>query len=366
MKYVTKKTGMIAAAVAAALSFSMATPAHAVDFKGKTVTLLVPYGEGGGSDGIARLFQPHLEKLLPGNPTVVVLNQPGGGGVKGSNQFDASGPKDGTIVIVSSSSGHLSFALGSEGVRYDETKWRGVMGLPRGAVIYTNAKQTGVSGKDPKADVAAMKKATVINGAKTPVAVELLDTTTMEMLGINNRTVFGLSTSKQRQAFLRGEINLNNDGSGVYVKKMASVDEGERPTALFTYGAPGETTEFIRDPDHPGMPTFPEFYEAAMGKAPSGVELEVYRNLWSIKVALSKALALPAGTPDDVVDVWVSTMKEIYSDPKVQEALADELGSMKPTFGKATERALAEGLKISDESRAWLNKLLKEKYDASL
>ncbi len=364
MKNLTLKTGALA--VAAAVSIALTAPAQAVDFSGKKVTLLVPYGEGGGSDTIARLFQPHLEKHLPGNPTVVVLNQPGGGGVKGSNKFDAAGPKDGTMLIVASSSGHLSFALGGTGVNFDETKWRGVMGLPRGAVIYTNAEQTGAMGKDPKADVAAMKKANVINGSKTPIAVELLDTTTMEMLGIDNKSVFGLSTSKQRQAFWRGEINLNNDGSGVYSQKVATAQEGAKATPLFTYGAPTEDGGFERDPDHMNLPTFPEFYEAAMGKKPSGTAFEVYKNLFAIKVALSKALALPAGTPQDIVDAWVTAMKKTYEDPSVKKALAKSFGGMKPTFGKATERALAEGLKISDESKAWMNDLLKKKYNASL
>lgn len=364
MKNLTFKTGAIA--VAAAVSIALTAPAQAVDFSGKKVTLLVPYGEGGGSDTVARLLQPHLEKNLPGNPTVVVLNQPGGGGVKGSNKFDAAGPKDGTMLIVASSSGHLSFALGGKGVRFDETKWRGVVGFPRGAVIYTNAEQTGAMGKDPKADVAALKKATVINGSKTPIAVELLDTLTMEMLGVDNKTVFGLSTSKQRQAFWRGEINLNNDGSGVYTQKVASAKEGAKPTALFTYGAPTDDGGFERDPDHMDTPHFLEYYKAATGKDASGTELEVYKNLFAIKVALSKALALPAGTPQDIVDAWIEAMKKSYADPEVQKSLAKEFGSMKPQFGKAAERALAEGLKISDESRDYLNKLLQRKYNATL
>ena len=81
---------------------------------------------------------------------------------------------------------------------------------------------------------------------------------------------------------------------------------------------------------------------------------------------MSKVLALPAGTPDDVVDTWVSTMKSIYEDPAVQQELAKEFGGMKPTFGADTERALAEGLKVSAETKDWLNKLLKSKYNAAL
>src|SRR5579864_7994633 len=47
------------------------------DFKGKTVHLVVGYSAGGGFDANARLLAPNLQAALPGNPTVVVDNQPG-------------------------------------------------------------------------------------------------------------------------------------------------------------------------------------------------------------------------------------------------------------------------------------------------
>ena len=366
MKVSINRTGMLMVAAATAISLSMPITANAADFSGKTVTILVPFAEGGGSDTIGRLFQPHIAKHLPGNPKVIVLNQPGGGGVKGSNKFDASAPNDGTQIIVSSSSAHLAFALGGKAVQYDETKWRGIMGLPRGSIIYANAAKTGVTGKDPKADVAALRKVNVVNGSKTPIAVELTETVAWNMLGIDNNTVFGLSTSKQRQAFWRGEINVSLDGTGVYAKSVVTATEGEKATPLFTHGAPGPNGTFARDPDFPDLPHFAEYYETVTGKKPGGIAYEAYKNLFTIRVALSKVLALPAGTPDDVVDTWVSTMKSIYDDPAVQQELAKEFGGMKPTFGADTERALTEGLKVSAETKDWLNNLLKSKYNAAL
>jgi tripartite-type tricarboxylate transporter receptor subunit TctC len=48
-----------------------------VSFKGKTVTIVVPFKEGGGADVLSRLFQPFLQRHLPGNPKVIVYNRPG-------------------------------------------------------------------------------------------------------------------------------------------------------------------------------------------------------------------------------------------------------------------------------------------------
>ena len=45
----------------------------AADFSGKTVTIIVPFKEGGGASRYGRTWQPFLQQYLPGNPKVVVL-----------------------------------------------------------------------------------------------------------------------------------------------------------------------------------------------------------------------------------------------------------------------------------------------------
>lgn len=66
-----------------ALSMGVTLGATAADFtlQGKTVNVLVSGGVGGGLDAYARIFLPYLSKALPGEPTMVVQNLPGGGGV---------------------------------------------------------------------------------------------------------------------------------------------------------------------------------------------------------------------------------------------------------------------------------------------
>jgi hypothetical protein len=53
-----------------------AAPAS-VDFKGRTIHLVVGYAAGGGFDATARVLAPYLAQALPGAPTVVVENQVG-------------------------------------------------------------------------------------------------------------------------------------------------------------------------------------------------------------------------------------------------------------------------------------------------
>jgi tripartite-type tricarboxylate transporter receptor subunit TctC len=76
-----------------------AVPAAAQDFyKGKTITLLVGSAEGGGYDQYARLLARHMGKYIPGEPGMVVKNQPGAGGMVMANAMYASVPRDGLTI----------------------------------------------------------------------------------------------------------------------------------------------------------------------------------------------------------------------------------------------------------------------------
>ena len=50
-------------------------------YQGRTVTISVAGSPGGGYDLFARLLARHLPRHLPGNPSVIVKNMPGAGGL---------------------------------------------------------------------------------------------------------------------------------------------------------------------------------------------------------------------------------------------------------------------------------------------
>lgn len=90
----------IASAVLA--STCLAGPAladNAADFyKGKTITIYVGLSAGGGYDTNARLVGRHIGKYIPGNPTVVIRNMPGAGGLVMANHVANAAPADGTNI----------------------------------------------------------------------------------------------------------------------------------------------------------------------------------------------------------------------------------------------------------------------------
>ena len=71
-------------------------------YTGRTVSILVGSGAGGLTDTSARLIARFLERHIPGEPTVIVQNMPGGGGVTMANHVFRSAPRDGTVMGYSS------------------------------------------------------------------------------------------------------------------------------------------------------------------------------------------------------------------------------------------------------------------------
>ena len=83
------------AAMLAAMSLGAALPAAAQTYPSRPITLIVPWGAGGGTDATARIIGSLLEKDL-GQP-VTVVNRTGGSGVVGHAAI-ASAPPDGYTI----------------------------------------------------------------------------------------------------------------------------------------------------------------------------------------------------------------------------------------------------------------------------
>jgi tripartite-type tricarboxylate transporter receptor subunit TctC len=89
------RRAFLAAALAALSLGATALPAAAQNYPSRPITLIVPWGAGGGTDATARIIGSLLEKDL-GQP-VNVVNRTGGSGVVGHAAI-ASAPPDGYTI----------------------------------------------------------------------------------------------------------------------------------------------------------------------------------------------------------------------------------------------------------------------------
>src|SRR5262245_997534 len=88
-------------ATVAAFSIALAGLAQGQEaFRGKTVTIYVGGAPGGGYDSYGRLLARHIGKHLPGQPTVIASNMPGGMGLPAANFLYSLAPKDGTAMAI--------------------------------------------------------------------------------------------------------------------------------------------------------------------------------------------------------------------------------------------------------------------------
>src|SRR5882672_10604074 len=109
-----------------------AAPASAQDdvaafFKGKTVRLIVGIGVGSGYDINARLLARYMVNHIPGQPTIIVQNQPGAGSLTMTNALYNTGPFDGTVMGASFNGMPTTPLLQPGGTRFDPVKinWLG-------------------------------------------------------------------------------------------------------------------------------------------------------------------------------------------------------------------------------------------------
>jgi tripartite-type tricarboxylate transporter receptor subunit TctC len=90
---------LISIAVASFLLGNAAQAQSVADFyKGKSIRMVVGIDVGSGYDVNARLLARHLANHIPGNPSIVVQNQPGAGSANMTAQVYANGPFDGTLI----------------------------------------------------------------------------------------------------------------------------------------------------------------------------------------------------------------------------------------------------------------------------
>lgn len=113
---------------------SAALPARAdpaADFyRGKTITMLVASGVGGGYDTYARVFARHATKYIPGNPTIIAKNMPAAGGLAAASTLYNNVDRDGLTIAAFSNVSTLDPLFGNPGARYDPRKfgWIGSIG----------------------------------------------------------------------------------------------------------------------------------------------------------------------------------------------------------------------------------------------
>ncbi|MGH9256413.1 MAG: Bug family tripartite tricarboxylate transporter substrate binding protein [Vicinamibacterales bacterium] len=284
-------------------------------YHGKTLSIIVGSGAGGGFDTTARLVARHIGKHIPGTPTVIVVNMPGGGGLVAANHVFSAAPKDGTVIGLFHEAQMMNQLTGGEGVNFDlrQFNWLGssyddpnVCLVRADAQVTTfkemigSARTTAVGGTGP--------------GSNTYDAPRVLAAAT----GASLKAVAGYPTTNDvRIGVEREEIQGMCLG-------WESVKSASSQWLQDGYARVIVQNGLARHEDLPDVPLAMEF-----GK---DEESRILLRLVDAPGAMAKPFALPPGVDPAHVDVMRTALTATYHDA----ALLDEARAMKLEFQPKT------------------------------
>jgi tripartite-type tricarboxylate transporter receptor subunit TctC len=96
-------------------------------YKGKTVTIVVGSGAGGGYDTNTRLLARHMSRHIPGEPHIIVQNMPAASGIAALNHVYTIAPRDGTVFSAVVNNMPYDPLFGGPAARFDvfQLNWLG-------------------------------------------------------------------------------------------------------------------------------------------------------------------------------------------------------------------------------------------------
>jgi tripartite-type tricarboxylate transporter receptor subunit TctC len=92
-------------------------------YKGKTLRVIVAFSPGGAYDTWARMITKHMDKYIPGSPSIVVQNMPGAGSITAANYLTSIAKPDGLTIGLISSALYFDQLIKRGEVNFDWSKF---------------------------------------------------------------------------------------------------------------------------------------------------------------------------------------------------------------------------------------------------
>jgi tripartite-type tricarboxylate transporter receptor subunit TctC len=281
-------------------------------YKGRQITMVVGTAPGGINDISARFVARHLGQYIPGNPSIVVQNQPGAGGIASANRLANVFERDGSVIAKLERAVPLIAIQGDPNVSFDPLKltWLGSL-----SSYAKDAYLMLIMATIPIKSVEELKEP-----GKSIIAKDIL--------GLNIKIVRGYTgAAPMFLAMQRGEI----DGQ---IVGFSSVRTGQRD--LWTHHAFRALMQFGRSTrlaDFADVPTGQE-----LTKDPRALALIDFAEL---QFFISLPFAAPPGVPRDRAKALQTAFMAMCKDPAVLDD-AEKLGiEMSPIDGGTVLNAIA-------------------------
>ncbi|MEZ5043156.1 MAG: hypothetical protein R2828_24885 [Saprospiraceae bacterium] len=363
-------------------------------FEGKTIEWITPFKEGGGGDTWARFNAPYFQKHIPGHPTILINNIPGGGSIKGANLFEERVKPDGLMILGTSGTTQMPFLLDDPRVRYDYNKYKPIMAYPTGGVAYVSPaivseelRNLRVNTVEEQLDktVRIIKELIAKNlplkyGSQGPTSLDLVPMFSFDLLKLNVKAVFGFrGRGAGRLAFERGEVRIDYQTSTAYLKNSIPLVENGEAIPLFSFGALDEEGRLVRDLSFANSPVgvfdgdtvrvnvphFGEVYEK-LGYPCSGTEWDTWFAFMSAGFGGMKLLLTPKETPDEIIAEFHKGINAMKADPDYQAKKFDALGDYDQLIGKQADKIFKLATEVDAAEKAFMKNWLRKKYGLNI
>jgi tripartite-type tricarboxylate transporter receptor subunit TctC len=312
-----------------ALSFvpAVGSAAAQTSLAGKTVTVYVGFGPGGGYDLYARLLARHMPRHLPGTPTMVVANMPGAASVRAANYVYTVAPSDGTALgIVAQSVGEEQL-LGMPGVSYDVAKFKWI------GRFAANVEVSYVWHASPIKTIEDLK-ATEASFAGTGPSSITYPRLLNSIAGMKWKVVLGYNTTSAGHiAMERGEVDGATSSLNALKTTLADWLSKKMIRVIVQY-AP------TRSPELPDVPAVVEF-----GKGQEDIEvLKFYANSGLV----GRSVVAPPRLPPDRVNMLRKAFVDTMQDPQFLAEIKKLNLDFQPMMGAELQALVESSTKISN------------------
>lgn len=304
----------------------IATPSRADDFfAGKTITLMAHTAPGGGYDTYLRLLSRHMGRFIAGQPTLIVTNKPGAGGLLALNHAGNLAPRDGTFMTLVQQAILLHEPMGAPGLQVSlrQLNWIGNLSQSNNLVVtwHTSPVKTIEDAKVREATLGA--SGTGSTAAQLPVFINAI-------LGTRFKVVLGYDGGTSIQlAMQRGEVEGRgaNTWSSYKATTPNEVRDGKY-NLLIQVG-------LRKEPDLPNVPLLTELSRGDPQKEPIA-------RFVSLAMTVSRPLAAPPNVSADRVAILRKAFDATMKDAAFLTE-ADKLGAeIDPMNGREVQDAVGE------------------------
>ena len=292
-------------------------------YRGKTLTLTIGTGAGGGYDTYGRLVARHIGRLLPGAPNVIVQNMPGASSLVLTNFLFNKAPRDGTAIGVINQAMPMEQLLSTEGIAYDANRFnwigRASSAVETGIVWHTSPVMKIED---------TFTRETIVGGTGPTSSTVFIPTLLNNLAGTKFKVITGFNgTNEIGLAMERGEV----EGSGTPLESLKS------------YRA-----NWMREKKIRVLVLWSAQREADMPVVPSIVELgrtdEARRILKFFASAddIGRSVVAPPGLPGERIITLRRAFDAVMRDASFLEEAARAGVEIKPLSGEKLQEMVAE------------------------